>query len=503
MLQVISHHQSINQSNLNGRLIVHLDHSNILHLFSYWRPEISEDLSLSMNGLPKQINSIIQFSFSKIYQYGQQFIIMFTNNSMNSIDQIQFNQFINIIYSDLEYTTYLLIYWINNESIFIESINIPIIKNILSMNLNITKLNFLEKWHGYNKIFNNLIQSKFNLIKYFDNIYKHLMIYIESNIQHNSFQKLIDNINPFLNYLVNKTIEKSEDFSKDSIKGLTEWDRWVITTDDRVKHDAQFQFLKPVGGYITGDQARVFFMKSGLSVMVLGQIWALADMDMDGKMDKKEFSIAMFLIKKTLEGLPLPPTLPPGLKKDPQPAFITSGVTLSLSLVSDSGHNGLRSVSSNGQDSSPASTAYQDWIITSTNRPRYRLLFNQHDRNKRGFLTGVEARSILSQYGLPNPILAHIWNLADLDKNGNLNCDEFCIAIFLIEKAISGSQLPNTLPSGLLPSNQPLTIVMVLNYSLISIEKKYPFFHVLRLTSDLHILLYSLRYDIIQGLCVN
>ncbi|CAH8670863.1 unnamed protein product [Schistosoma haematobium] len=235
---------------------------------------------------------------------------------------------------------------------------------------------------------------------------------------------------------------------------MSEWDRWVITTDDRVKHDAQFQFLKPVGGYITGDQARVFFMKSGLSVMVLGQIWALADMDMDGKMDKKEFSIAMFLIKKTLEGLPLPPTLPPGLKKDPQPAFITSGVTLSLSLVSDSGHNGLCSVSSNGQDSNPASTAYQDWIITSTNRPRYRLLFNQHDRNKRGFLTGVEARSILSQYGLPNPILAHIWNLADLDKNGNLNCDEFCIAIFLIEKAISRSQLPNTLPSGL-PSNQP------------------------------------------------
>ncbi|CAH8629618.1 unnamed protein product [Schistosoma mattheei] len=220
MLQVISHHQSINQSSLNGRLIVHLDHSNILHLFSYWRPEISEDLSLSMNGLPKQINSIIQFSFSKIYQYGQQFIIMFTNNLMNSIDQIKFNQSINIIYSDLEYTTYLLIYWINNESVFIESINIPIIKNILSMNLNIKKLNFLEKWHGYNKMFNNLIQSKFNLIKYFDNIYKHLMIYIESNTQHNSFEKLIDNINPFLNYLVNKTIEKSEDFSKDSIKGL-------------------------------------------------------------------------------------------------------------------------------------------------------------------------------------------------------------------------------------------------------------------------------------------
>ncbi|CAH8575904.1 unnamed protein product [Schistosoma turkestanicum] len=238
---------------------------------------------------------------------------------------------------------------------------------------------------------------------------------------------------------------------------MSEWDRWVITTDDRVRHDAQFQFLKPVGGYITGEQARVFFMKSGLSVMVLGQIWALADMDMDGKMDKKEFSIAMFLIKKALEGLPLPSALPPGLKNDPQPAFITSGVTLALGLVSDAGHNGLSSAPSNEKDSNLASAAYQDWVISSTNRPRYRLLFNQHDRNKRGFLTGVEARSILLQYGLSNPILAHIWNLADLDKDGNLNCDEFSIAIFLIEKALSGSQLPNTLPSGLIPSNQPRT----------------------------------------------
>ncbi|TNN18632.1 Intersectin-1 [Schistosoma japonicum] len=192
--------------------------------------------------------------------------------------------------------------------------------------------------------------------------------------------------------------------------------------------------------------------------MVLGQIWALADMDMDGKMDKKEFSIAMFLIKKTLEGLPLPCTLPLGLKNDPQPSFITPGVTLALSLVSNSGHNGLSSVpSSNGQDSNISSTAYQDWIISSSNRPRYRLLFNQHDRNKRGYLTGVEARSILLQYGLSNTILAHIWNLADLDKDGNLNCDEFCIAIFLIEKVLSGSQLPNTLPSGLLPSSQQRT----------------------------------------------
>lgn len=31
-------------------------------------------------------------------------------------------------------------------------------------------------------------------------------------------------------------------------------------------------------------------------------------------------------------------------------------------------------------------------------------------------LTGVHARNILSQSGLPNPILAQIWGLSDLDK---------------------------------------------------------------------------------------
>ncbi|CAH8645547.1 unnamed protein product [Heterobilharzia americana] len=224
---------------------------------------------------------------------------------------------------------------------------------------------------------------------------------------------------------------------------MADWDRWVITTDDRVKHDAQFQFLKPIRGYITGEQARVFFMRSGLSVMILGQIWALADIGMDGKMDKKEFSIAMFLIKKALEGTPLPTTLPQGLKNDPQPSFMAPCSTLALSLVSNSGQNSVSAVSSLpglGYFAEQSST-----LPTS---------FQQHDRNKRGFLTGVEARSILLQYGLSNPILAHIWNLADIDKDGNLNCEEFCIAIFLIEKALSGSHLPNTLPPGLLPSNQ-------------------------------------------------
>lgn len=33
---------------------------------------------------------------------------------------------------------------------------------------------------------------------------------------------------------------------------------WAITSEERTKHDKQFDNLKPSGGYITGDQARTF-----------------------------------------------------------------------------------------------------------------------------------------------------------------------------------------------------------------------------------------------------
>ncbi|KAF6774227.1 hypothetical protein AHF37_05813, partial [Paragonimus kellicotti] len=318
------------------------------------------------------------------------------------------------------------------------------------------------------------------------------------------------------------------------------WNSWAITVDERIKHDAQFQFLKPTNGYLTGEQAREFFLKSGLPPLVLGQIWSLSDLDADGKLDKKEFSIAMFLIKKKIEGMQLPSTLPAGLRDDPQlvltssslvtkspsPAsgeqarefFLKSGlpplvlgqiwslsdldadgkldkkefsiamflikkkiegmqlpstlpaglrddpqlVLTSSSLVTKSPSPASGTINVNGISKSPPSAPadrsaanspdFRNWTSSALSRPKYRLLFNQHDRAKRGYLTGVESRGIFLQSGLSQQILAHIWSLADLDKDGNLDCEEFCIASFLIERALAGAQLPQTLPPELLPS---------------------------------------------------
>ncbi|XP_076834688.1 intersectin-2b [Brachyhypopomus gauderio] len=95
---------------------------------------------------------------------------------------------------------------------------------------------------------------------------------------------------------------------------------WAITPEERNKHDQKFDTLSPTQGFVSGEQARKFFLQSGLPSSVLAEIWTLADMNKDGKMDRLEFSIAMKLIKMKLQGQNLPSALPIIMKQPPVPA---------------------------------------------------------------------------------------------------------------------------------------------------------------------------------------
>ncbi|XP_075053313.1 intersectin-1 isoform X5 [Mixophyes fleayi] len=292
-------------------------------------------------------------------------------------------------------------------------------------------------------------------------------------------------------------------------------DIWAITVEERAKHDQQFHGLKPTGGYITGDQARNFFLQSGLHQPVLAQIWALADMNNDGRMDQLEFSIAMKLIKLKLQGYPLPSTLPAAMLKPlvaiPNPAgFGMSGIAgmpplaavspvpmppipvvgMSPPLVSSVPAtavpplaNGAPAViqslpafahsatlpksSSFGRSSAGTqlSTKLQkaqsfdvaipppvaEWAVPQSSRLKYRQLFNSHDKTMSGHLTGPQARTILMQSSLPQAQLASIWNLSDIDQDGKLTAEEFILAMHLIDVAMSGQTLPPVLPADYIP----------------------------------------------------
>ncbi|XP_031815197.1 intersectin-1 isoform X6 [Sarcophilus harrisii] len=292
-------------------------------------------------------------------------------------------------------------------------------------------------------------------------------------------------------------------------------DIWAITVEERTKHDQQFHSLKPTSGFITGDQARNFFFQSGLPQPVLAQIWALADMNNDGRMDQIEFSIAMKLIKLKLQGYQLPATLPPVMKQQPvaisgAPTFGIGGIAsmpslttvapvpmgsipvvgMSPPLVSSVPTtavpplaNGAPSViqplpafahpatlpkSSSFSRSGPGSqlntklqkaqsfdvasaSPVAEWAVPQSSRLKYRQLFNSHDKTMSGHLTGPQARTILMQSSLPQTQLATIWNLSDIDQDGKLTAEEFILAMHLIDVAMSGQPLPPVLPPEYIP----------------------------------------------------
>eukprot|EP00117_Sycon_ciliatum_P033549 scpid7299/ scgid1623/ Epidermal growth factor receptor substrate 15; Protein AF-1p len=68
-----------------------------------------------------------------------------------------------------------------------------------------------------------------------------------------------------------------------------------------------------------------------------------------------------------------------------------------------------------------------------------------------GLLDGDQARNFFIQSKLPMPDLSQIWSLADFDEDGSLSLPEFLIAMHLIKVKLSGAELPESTPEGLLP----------------------------------------------------
>uniref|UniRef100_F1KQL1 Intersectin-1 n=1 Tax=Ascaris suum TaxID=6253 RepID=F1KQL1_ASCSU len=266
---------------------------------------------------------------------------------------------------------------------------------------------------------------------------------------------------------------------------------WVITEAEQQQNDVQFATLNPVNGLVSGDRAKPLFMKSALPPAVLAQVWQLADYNKDGKVDRYEFSVAMHLIRTVMAGIPLPPSLPDSMKP-PALAAQTSldGLSNNTGVMKMSGSStpvmGIPGMTSAGirsamgaaagmpvampagtvgtppsiQTAPPMSTAVPlapgvgrvqgDWTIAHHNKLKYCQQFNQLDKGRVGTLSGVHARNVLAQSQLPNVTLAEIWNLSDVNKDGRLSVEEFCIAMHLIDSVKAGFLLPKKLPPELL-----------------------------------------------------
>ncbi|XP_054706164.1 intersectin-1-like [Uloborus diversus] len=251
-------------------------------------------------------------------------------------------------------------------------------------------------------------------------------------------------------------------------------DIWKISPEAKLKYDEKFFQLKPVNGYITGDQAKNLFLMSGLPPQILAHIWALADRDADGKMDGNEFAIAMRLIEMKLQGYEVPKSLPPTMLAQPpvvmaavpgfRPPMALAGAALPIAPPAPVGNitagfvrpaspvDKPRSCSVSSQDSPTGlPAALTEWAVSQQSKLKFTQLFNSYDRTRTGFLTGAQAKNMLVSTGLSQPVLAQIWSLSDIDGDGRLSCEEFVLAMHLAESVKAGDALPGVLPPDLIP----------------------------------------------------
>ncbi|BDD55802.1 hypothetical protein MAP00_001288 [Monascus purpureus] len=239
-----------------------------------------------------------------------------------------------------------------------------------------------------------------------------------------------------------------------------------LNPDDVVKFASLFEKSGGTNGIISGEVAKHIFERARLPNEILGRIWNLADTKQRGALDATEFVIAMHLLTSYKSGAMrvIPQTLPPGLYEAASrrgslrpPGSPRSGFgapTLPSIPKQFTGPQRTQSPINRQQFSSPlsAQSTGGDWLVTPQEKTQFDSIFATVDTAKSGFLSGDQAVTFFMNAQLPEETLAQIWDLADIDADGQLSRDEFAVAMHLVRLVRSGKEpLPQAIPPALVP----------------------------------------------------
>ncbi|GAB1288740.1 Epidermal growth factor receptor substrate 15 [Apodemus speciosus] len=218
---------------------------------------------------------------------------------------------------------------------------------------------------------------------------------------------------------------------------------WAVKSEDKAKYDAIFDSLSPVDGFLSGDKVKPVLLNSKLPVEILGRVWELSDIDHDGKLDRDEFAVAMFLVYCALEKEPVPMSLPPALV--PPSKRKTVSISGSMWVIpSSAAKDSYHSLPSVGISPTRAPLRQK--------KAKYDEIFLKTDKDMDGYVSGPEVRETFLKTGLPSALLARIWSLCDTKNCGKLSKDQFALAFHLInQKLIKGIDPPHILTPEMIP----------------------------------------------------
>ncbi|CEP16933.1 hypothetical protein [Parasitella parasitica] len=111
---------------------------------------------------------------------------------------------------------------------------------------------------------------------------------------------------------------------------------WAVTAEEKKRYSKIFKAWDTENkGTLSGDKAKEIFSQSGLPQNVLMQIWNLSDPNNQGKLNLDEFSVAMHLIYRKLNGYNVPETLPAELVPPSHRDLTDSVSQLKKSILDD------------------------------------------------------------------------------------------------------------------------------------------------------------------------
>ncbi|KAM8851325.1 epidermal growth factor receptor substrate 15-like 1 isoform 2-T2 [Spinachia spinachia] len=183
-------------------------------------------------------------------------------------------------------------------------------------------------------------------------------------------------------------------------------------------------------GRISAGDAAQFLKKSGLSDSTLGKIWDLADSERKGYLDRRGFFIALRLVASAQSGNDI--------------SLNNLNQHLAAPKFKDA-NSPLISVSTTAPDS--------EWSIRPDEKGKFEAIFETLSPVN-GLLSGDKVKPVLINSKLPLDALGKIWDLSDVDNDGQLDREEFTVAMHLVYRAMENEPVPTTLPTSLIPPSK-------------------------------------------------
>ncbi|CAD7923753.1 unnamed protein product [Amoebophrya sp. A120] len=202
---------------------------------------------------------------------------------------------------------------------------------------------------------------------------------------------------------------------------------------EQILYQKIFETLEPEDGEIQGTKkVSEFLESSGLPRTILHELWAIADEESTGNLNRVQFFILLRLIAHAQAADNAMPS--PGLQfvEPPSlPLFDPNFVLAGGTTVADAAAAPAAAVASQ-----PGAFVCEP--LSRKERKKYAAIFLKTDSNGDGLVEGEEAKQLMQRSKLPNEFLAITWQLADRDNDGKLNFGEFLVAMHLITRCKKG-----------------------------------------------------------------